>query len=360
MRILASFRVRLYHSNMTTPLDGETTETLIATAAAHDYTVTETQLVRWHREGLLPPIGQPLARRFLGRGRGSETLYPAGTSAQLLALCGLHAHERRLVPLGWSLWWQGYVVSPTLIREALQHLADNWSHAVWQVRNEGVPDAPRRTRIDQPPLRAARDRTGRKGFLIFRDLMVQIMTGTVGEWTDEEREAFERAMGLDRARTDHIGDVEPWYQGDTVVDAQVLASAVAPHRLRASVSNTSAETFATARGELRDFFTLLDDVRHVAELLAGQGAFGLGAAPRLDALTDDDWMAFFLLWLSFRQLPGFAEGCRKIITAMTPFAQLRQQIDAIPADRLGPLREMFMMQASGNPQEEEGVAKHDE
>lgn len=345
---------------MTIPMDGETTETLIAAAAAHGHAVTETQLIRWHREGLLPPIGQPLARRFLGRGRGSETVYPAGTGRQLLALCELHAHERRLMPLGWSLWWRGYAVSPALIRAALQQLAENWSHTVWRVRNEGVPDTPRRTRIDQPPLRAARDRTGRKGFDVFRELMVQIMTDTVGEWTAEEREAFERAMGLDRARRDHVGDIEPWYQGDTVEDARALAGAITPHRLRASVASASAETFATARGELREFLALLDDVRHVAERLAGQGAFGLGAAPRIDALADDDVMAFFLLWLSFWRLPGIAEGCRRIIAAMAPFAQLRQQIDAIPADRLGPLREMFKLQASGIPHAEGDTGKSHE
>src|SRR6185312_3198062 len=75
-----------------------------ATAAAHH--VSETQLARWHRAGLL---SRP-RRRSLGRGRGTQTLYRAGTGDQLLALCEIHKRHKKLETVGWQLWWRGFPV----------------------------------------------------------------------------------------------------------------------------------------------------------------------------------------------------------------------------------------------------------
>jgi hypothetical protein len=59
-------------------------------------------------------------QRSLGRGRGTETLYPAGTSVQLVALCHMREQERRLDRLGFRLWWDGFTIGPDVIRNFLK------------------------------------------------------------------------------------------------------------------------------------------------------------------------------------------------------------------------------------------------
>jgi hypothetical protein len=99
--------------------------------------VSATQLTRWHRAGLLPRPRQ----QGLGRARGTQTLYPPGTGEQLLFLCSLRSHQRRLTLLAWKLWWAGYPVSLTVIRQWLQRAAARLSHYVqlFLVMKSSVP-----------------------------------------------------------------------------------------------------------------------------------------------------------------------------------------------------------------------------
>lgn len=99
-------------------MDGqaESRDDLIKAAASLGYAVTAAQLARWHRAGLLPRPGQ----RSLGRGRGTETFYPAGTSVQLVALCQMKEEERRLDRLAFGLWWDGFAVGSDVIKEFLK------------------------------------------------------------------------------------------------------------------------------------------------------------------------------------------------------------------------------------------------
>ncbi len=86
---------------------GETRQELLDLARDNGYEVSSPQLARWHREGLLP---QPEVRR-LGKGHGTQTVYPPGTEDQLLALCAIRDKKWRLGPTAWYLWWAGYEVS---------------------------------------------------------------------------------------------------------------------------------------------------------------------------------------------------------------------------------------------------------
>src|SRR5215470_20045408 len=88
--------------------------------------VTERQITRWHFEGLIP---KPKQRR-LGRGRGTETVYPIGTAKQLLALVNIRSKKRRLAPIGWGLWWQGYPVDMELIRDFFVSAVKKWEKGI--------------------------------------------------------------------------------------------------------------------------------------------------------------------------------------------------------------------------------------
>ena len=94
----------------------ESRDDLIKSAASLGYAITAAQLARWHRAGLLPRPSQ----RSLGRGRGTETVYPAGTSVQLVALCHRKEEERRLDRLAFGLWWDGFTVDPDVIKGLLK------------------------------------------------------------------------------------------------------------------------------------------------------------------------------------------------------------------------------------------------
>lgn len=96
--------------------DRESREHVIAYASGLGYPVTAAQLARWQRGGLLPRPSQ----RPLGRGRGTMTTYPAGTAAQVVALCQIRDDERRLDRVAFRLWWAGFTVDLAVIREQLR------------------------------------------------------------------------------------------------------------------------------------------------------------------------------------------------------------------------------------------------
>jgi len=94
----------------------ESRDQVLAYAAGFGFAVSAAQLARWHRAGILPSPRQ----RSLGRGRGTETAYPPGTSLQLVALCKVKEHERRLSKIAFQLWWEGFTVDLLLIREQIK------------------------------------------------------------------------------------------------------------------------------------------------------------------------------------------------------------------------------------------------
>ena len=69
--------------------------------------------------GLLP---RPL-QRGQGRGRGTVTLYPGGTSRQLVELCRARSGTRDLIRVGFRMWWRGFEVDPSLVERVLRGTA---------------------------------------------------------------------------------------------------------------------------------------------------------------------------------------------------------------------------------------------
>lgn len=96
----------------------ETRDEVIQRASALGYDVSAAQLARWHRAGLLPRPRQ----RALGRGRGTETVYPPDTSVQVVAICQVKDDERRLERVAFRLWWEGFAVDLGVIRGQLAEI----------------------------------------------------------------------------------------------------------------------------------------------------------------------------------------------------------------------------------------------
>ncbi len=102
--------------------EGETREELLALAEAHGYDVNDHKLTRWRHEGLIPRPRQ----RSLGKGHGTQTIYPPGTGEQLLALCEIRTKERSLDRVAWHLWWAGYGVSAEPVRGFIASVVAEW------------------------------------------------------------------------------------------------------------------------------------------------------------------------------------------------------------------------------------------
>lgn len=106
---------------------GYTRDQLLRLAAKQGHSPSAVQFARWHRFGLLPEPNQNRP------GRGSEEfVYPRHTAEQLVRLCELRKekHTRNRHELAWHLWWEGYEVRFSHVREFLQAVAGGWDDNV--------------------------------------------------------------------------------------------------------------------------------------------------------------------------------------------------------------------------------------
>jgi hypothetical protein len=110
----------------------EITETAMLAAVAHagEAPPTSDQLKRWRRAGLLP---RP---RLVHQGglRGSQSLYPTWAAEQLLAIVNVHRSTHRLGDLRSALWWDGYWVEPSALRETLITPLERFSNDALKAR----------------------------------------------------------------------------------------------------------------------------------------------------------------------------------------------------------------------------------
>jgi len=331
---LAVFRVGMYHVRMSDTLAGQLVAEVIAEAAVHGFTVTESQLVRWHREGLLPPIGQAIPRRFLGRGRGSETVYPPGTGGQVTALCHALAENRKLSRAGWQLWWRGYTVAPSFGRDPLEAALKELEDLLAFVRcNEGLSDK----MIDQLTARSPLPLPGkikrRVGVVAFRRIVrvvIRVLEGTFTDWNDEDRFAVERGVRIDEARETTIPVMRALVSHSIVGLVLDMARWLNVRRLREILEAATDDDFATARDEIRATFTAVDSVLRMLELFLSAGGFLRALLPSHDTVGADDQPLFLLMWLAMRRAPGFSDGFQKIMESVAQIAAVHELVAELP------------------------------
>lgn len=297
---------------------GEKAEEMLAQMAVHGFTVTKSELARWHRADL---IGRP-ARRSQGRGRGMASIYPAGTTKQLLALCEIHRSEKRLAYVAWRLWWAGYDVPISYARSFLDQAVATWQRGLREVQAlQTNPEALTRfyvrtqvMRVTGKTLAHARKRVGKKNFPTFIDILFRVMSGTFEGFaidaqsgTDErERSIAEMGFGLRRARTDRMRGAEPWLTGDIAPLLKDLS-----HRLRNHPLGEDARTVADAdllatREEVRDFLSFIEEVSALLDEMFGRGAFGY--TPLAEAIREMEPQDQALMLLFWRMLRAWGLG----------------------------------------------------
>lgn len=288
-------------------------EELIADMAAHGFTITRSELARWHRADL---IARP-QRRSQGRGRGMVSIYPAGTAEQLRALCAVHRSEKRLPYVAWRLWWAGYDVPTHYARSFLDQAFNTWQQGLRELQElQAHPETltgffahTQVLRLSRKTLAQARKRVGRKNFPTFIDIIFRIATGTFEGFaidaqtgTDErERSILEMGFGLRRARTDRLGDAEPWLRDDAGETLKELSHHLRDHPLGEDYRTLEDADLLHIRDEVRDFLSCIEGVSTWLDKMFGRGALGFSAfADAIREMDPLDQALMLLFWRMFR------------------------------------------------------------
>ncbi len=93
-------------------------------AQAAGFKLSDPQLGRLHRAGLIP---SPRIRR-LGRGKGTVSEFPPGSTPRLLRVLELQKREdaQKFSTIAWCLWWEDGGPLPGPARELLAGTAMRW------------------------------------------------------------------------------------------------------------------------------------------------------------------------------------------------------------------------------------------
>lgn len=316
----------------------ETKDELLAAVAEAGLSVSDAQLARWHRSGLLP---RPEVRS-LGRGRGTQSLYPAGSARRVVRVAQVHAAEHRLAHAAWRLWWEDGGALSDAAREFLMKVARDLEHQrgelVALVEGDVAGDPETVARMDElhrasqddrlpQPLSEARRRVGARRFPTVTRILLEIATNRFGGFEDDPETGesdgvlVEKSWGLERARTDRLASAGPWLDDDIAPSLTHLASLIAATTLT-SLADESDERLDLARNELVAFMVTIGAAAQFLERLFGPDAFGYGMVRRLFNLSTPRAQAAALLgWLTLSQDKALRDG-------MLAFVGLQPQAEA--------------------------------
>ena len=222
-------------------------------------------------DGLLPATAE---QRSLGR-HGFETVRRPGVEDQLLALCRFRAQTKSWDRLAILLWLDGWQIKTDRLRRAiLKEIGDPTGLPLDLASDEGLDKLDEYAQRRGPAFsrRVGLGRVGPAAAANGTMAALEIAFG-VAEWDEEAAQAIEHIAGLDRARTDAIGDAEPWLDGPARPSVDLSGFAFrAPDLVRGA---PQAELEA-ARPRARAIAIDIPLVAHAAELGLGLNVAGLG------------------------------------------------------------------------------------
>ncbi len=276
--------------------DFESADQVVAATGA-----SKPQLVRWHRAGLLP---RPL-QRGLGRGRGTESIYPIGTTGLVLDLCAIRKHERRLSVVAWHLWWSGHDALTKGIRRSLQQLAAEWERLLkrWvqngDLTDDGLSliDQAEEPRIRGKALRRIRRRVGYRRMSTFMRVATEVVSGTFGNWRDlDDPDILSR--GLRPPKGGQTPDALNWIRDPIAL--RELSQRISSGAICRSVDRTTDEDLVRARNTIRALFPSSSIIS------------SLGLSAISEDLAEDLWgqKALVLAWIVFQSKRGVNDDSR--------------------------------------------------
>lgn len=304
-------------------------------AMAAGFVVSPAQLARWHRIGLLStPWQQPL-----GQGKGSRTLYPDGTTKQLLALCRLHEHERSLAAIGWGLWVQRFAVADEYWRPMFRGVALSWDNERRRIARAVYPNNARKpseralklfveqaARVANPIFARMRKRVrtrqrSSKDKLVDRAIsedyrahatddleflvrtIVDVFLGRFQKWPDPKNKyaqsvkgrIVDRAMGIQKARVNQIPRIGPMLAESA---APVLAQLSELFRVPMAkyLDRANDQDIFAARDEWFALSSLFASIGPVMEWAFGKHAFAFRNAGQFLNVDPASQARLILLW----------------------------------------------------------------
>lgn len=270
---------------------------MIAAAAERGESVSDAKLAKWRAAGLLP---RPV-QRSLGRARGTVTVYPEGSTAQLLRLLTIRAEPGRFDPERalWRLWWEGWPVDPAKVRDALGRTLQAWESALGEFgqaldAEDGDPLRAFETARLPPLLAKARKRTGAGAFSTVGRLVLDAAAGRFSGFgsvaavgrdvsDDDDAAVMDKALGL--AGVARAVGVGPSTVGGVIEETMAeYSEAAGVEALRAALEAADDRAVATARADLQ---AVLTATRAVWGLFAALDS-GSNAGRDLRAWSADD------------------------------------------------------------------------
>jgi DNA-binding transcriptional MerR regulator len=318
-------------------------DVIVAVAAAGEE-VTLPQLRRWHRAGLISVPKQ----RALGRGRGTVTVYPAGTSERVLDICRLRQQRCSLEDIRWLLWWEGHDVPAEQIREALEvEAASLRATAAALFTATGLAhdllnllDSRPEMTVPSKTFRRSRKRVGVKQFGGFLESLMLAAGGFAEELLDEDIALIDKGLGFDRARTDVLPSGEPWLTSDPRADLIAIGRLFNFKELDPGLHRVDDEELAKARDEVKAFVALMISMSAVIRQgfdrwAYGFGLFGTWAEELLGEPKGQQRL--FLMWLALRTgelragMETIMEHSGAVAQAQDQLALLEELRVAVPA-----------------------------
>jgi len=304
-------------------VDWEPAEELLAYAKAAGFSVSRTQLVRWHKRGLIP---RPRLRYIQGR-RGAQTLYPPGTSKPLLAVCELEAIRRPLDHVGWELFWDGHERDMTEIRSFIRSICDDFESTQAKLRlavrtGKALPGSRWKVRdylttstdLDKPlgTIRRRLNWRGRNEFGRFVDLLLQALVGKEPQIRPGDADIVDRAFRFDEGRRVPLHGSTEWLPPQDGAAFKWMAKFVS-RPLREVLDEASDSDLIAARDDARALANFIVSFGEIMEWAFGRAGLGFGFLGRVmdRFLQDPKRQAFIVLQLyALRMDPDLGTNVR--------------------------------------------------
>jgi hypothetical protein len=294
----------------------EPADEVLAFADAAGYPSNRYMLKRWHQARV---IGRPRVRHLEGS-RGTETLYPPGTSDRFVAGRRIHEQEKLLDRVAWRLWWDGFPVEMNTVRSFLIERGRWWDERVAGLTDENgelseeVQEFLAESEVahlDEPVLRQIRRRLGKEKFADFLELLLRSVV--LGEGIAEKRslDLVDRGLAFNEGRKPSPFTGQPWIVGPLDEDLAAIHRIIAGRSFVDAITEASDGDLQQACDDARSIVVALVSLGDMVQSIFGRWAMGFsffGRAMR-PVLTDAKAQAFFVtLMLRCRQDPFLSEN----------------------------------------------------
>jgi len=256
----------------------ETLKQVLLYARTHGHRPTLAQVRRYQQNGLIPKPRQI----GLGRTKGTEIRYPAGTGKQVVAACKAVKESKSFRLARWRLWWDGWSIDLSRIRGDLNA----------QIRVAQKDDKlPRWIRRRLSPDEAKR----------FQRIVVQFFASERQDTlSPNDERILAKGMGIDSSFLREMG--RPGYWPDQGFGNILEMIFPVGKRMKAALKTAPDDELFSTRNELHAIVRNLDGLRSLLDAVGPPSTIKKITAGLLD-ISPQLLQAAFLTWLSARQSP---------------------------------------------------------